>query len=87
VASMVRTKETMRLEFYQFLLLKKQIQMNEHQGTMYRKEGTGWKLKGLWRRLFGRKKRAEDKEPGSVSKGQVKSPKLQSVFWRGSTWV
>jgi len=30
---------------------------------------------------------AEDKEPGSVSKGQVKLPKLQSVFWRGSTCV
>jgi len=79
MASMVRMRETMRLEFYQFLLLKKQIQMNEQQRIMC-KEGTGWELKGLWKRLFGRRRRVENKGPGSVSQGQSKLPKLESVF-------
>jgi len=61
VASMVRMKEAMRLEFYQSLLLKKQIQMNEHQRAMYKKEGTGWKLKGVWKRLFGQKTKSRDR--------------------------
>ena len=67
VASMVAMREAMRLEFYQFLFLEKQKKVNSRLGIAIRKgEGNKWKWKGLWKRLFGKQKRAEKEEMGSL---------------------
>jgi hypothetical protein len=60
VASVVRMREMMRLEFYQSLFLKRQREMDsylgleKHGGERYR-----WTIKGMWRRLVGGR---EDRE-------------------------
>jgi len=50
-------REAMRLEFYHFLFLEKQKKVNGRLEAADRKgEGNKWKLKGLWKRLFGKKR-------------------------------
>jgi hypothetical protein len=60
VASVVRTREMMRLKFYQSLFLERQREMDsylglqKHGGERYR-----WTMKRMWRRLVGGR---EDRE-------------------------
>lgn len=81
---MVRMRETMRLEFYQFLFLKKQNGMDRRAGSEEKTgERSGWEIKGLWKRLFGKEKKLDKEKMHSVGKGHVKVPKLKSLVSRG----
>jgi hypothetical protein len=55
VASMVRLREAMRLEFFTWLFLKRQREMD-------REIRTKWSVKGLWKKLGGGKESAEKEE-------------------------
>jgi hypothetical protein len=50
VASMVRLREAMKLNFYRWLFLKRQREMD---GEMGEERMIEWGVKGLWKRLVG----------------------------------
>ena len=60
VTNMVMLREAMRLDFYQWLFLKRQREMD---GEMGEERSTEWGVKGLWRRLVG------DRELGAKNGG------------------
>lgn len=87
VASMVRMREAMRLEFYQFLFLKKQREMElseqlareKEMNKTYDDKGT---IRRLWRRLVGDKEYAEKRvgRNGFLNKKIIKLPKLRRLL-------
>ena len=73
VASMVRMREVMRLNFYQFLFLKKQSEVEGKE----RERKNGWKVCGLWKRWAGSGEGGREVEwRGLLKMPQSKIPKL-----------
>jgi hypothetical protein len=77
VASMVRMREAMRLDFYQWLFLRRQREIDREVGG---ERGTAWDVRGLWKKLVGVKENAS-KEQG-LPKNRFKIRKVQGLLVR-----
>lgn len=85
MASIVRTREMMRLEFYQSLFLTRQKELNECTGDEKKKgKRNRWTMKGMWKRLVGgRDGRQVDRESNIVlGGGRIGISRLQGQVFR-----
>jgi hypothetical protein len=85
VASIVRTREMMRLEFYQSLFLTRQKELNEYTGDEKKKgKRNRWTMRGMWKRLVGnRDDRQVDRESNIVlGGGLIGISRLQGQVFR-----
>jgi hypothetical protein len=84
MASMVRMRENMKLDFYQSLLLKRQREMDSRSGDRKNEGRNKWTIKTIWRRLVGgRDEREAEGESRTVLVGdRRKMPTFQSLVFR-----
>jgi hypothetical protein len=76
VASMVRVREAMRLEFFTWLFLKKQREMDRDIGE----EGKSvWDVKRLWKRVVGGERKKEE-EKGLLKRRRFGAREMKGVL-------